>query len=339
MIHIRANVLRRRLLRRRIWAGAVLAALALHALPGRAAEPATSDSAAALDADGWFQQGVDAYKANDLVQAEQCLRRAWELKKTYDIAGNFGQTLHKLGKMREASEVLAYTLSTFPPTAGAEKRQRIETMLAQAKAAVGTWRVTVNVPGAEVLVDGVKVGASPLATELYLEPGAHSIAAKLGGYTPATRSVEAKAGASEELALELKQSEAGGIAADEPLPLWPVGVGAGLTVALAVVGVVLRVTADGQFADAEALGLQYDQVGTRCAGGCAELVDAYSKADSTTNASTALFVVAGAAGLATVVYTVAALVTAGASAEPSSALRVIPVLTPGEGALALEARF
>jgi hypothetical protein len=55
------------------------------------------------------------------------------------------------------------------------------------------------VPGATVLVDGKEAGQSPLADEVFVDPGARTIEAKLAGYKEAKQTVEAAKGSSLEV--------------------------------------------------------------------------------------------------------------------------------------------
>ena len=70
------------------------------------------------------------------------------------------------------------------------ERRSVEELLAQARVKVGAITVRVEPAGAEVFVDGKAVGKAPLAGEVFVEPGARVIEAKLAGYEAAQACVD-----------------------------------------------------------------------------------------------------------------------------------------------------
>ena len=54
--------------------------------------------------------------------------------------------------------------------------------------------VAANVKGAEVFVDGKSVGMAPLEDEVFVEPGARTIEAKLAGYVDGKKKIDAAKG-------------------------------------------------------------------------------------------------------------------------------------------------
>jgi hypothetical protein len=79
-------------------------------------------------------------------------------------------------------------------------------MLAEAKANITTVTVRVDVPGAEVLVDGRPLGHSPLSGPVFLEPGPHRFEAQKKELGSAVQKVDASAGAAPEVDLKLSAS-------------------------------------------------------------------------------------------------------------------------------------
>src|SRR5262249_29673846 len=62
--------------------------------------------------------------------------------------------------------------------------------------------VKTDLPGADVFVDGQKVGATPLAASLSLAPGGHRIELRRPGYTTAAQDIALGDGASGEVTLD-----------------------------------------------------------------------------------------------------------------------------------------
>jgi hypothetical protein len=79
-------------------------------------------------------------------------------------------------------------------------------MLDKAQAKVGRLVITVNLPGADVLIDGQVVGKTPLPGPVFVEPGQVFIEARLPGYTQERVIQTAVAGAEETVNLSLTKS-------------------------------------------------------------------------------------------------------------------------------------
>src|SRR4051812_7384647 len=80
-------------------------------------QPATSamSAAAAVEkADELYRQGNEAYKQNRLKDAYGFYREAWNLKQSYDIAGNLGAVELAINLPRDAAEHLIHSLRQFP---------------------------------------------------------------------------------------------------------------------------------------------------------------------------------------------------------------------------------
>ena len=182
-----------------------------------------------------FRKGIEAHKQGNLVEAEGYYRTAFDLKKSYDIAGNLGDVELKLGKPRDAAEHLSFTIRNFPLTGKPELRDRMQKALDEAKRQVGAVRISVNVDRADIYVDGTtKVGQAPLSDEYFVDPGQHTFEARLKGYKSAKQSITSTKGTIQELKLTLvanapppppKRSKAPAVALGIGAA---VGVGAGL---------------------------------------------------------------------------------------------------------------
>jgi hypothetical protein len=170
----------------------------LVAAPGRAGEP---DQAETL-----FRAGNRAFAAGDYTAAYEQYREAWSLRKSFDIACNLGRTEAELGFSRDAAEHLDQCLRTYSVSSRSEVKdanRRFRELFERERAKVGTLEVESNPPGAEIAVDGMVQGTSPLGRSLFLEPGEHRIRARLSGYRDRVVVVDATAGESESLRLEL----------------------------------------------------------------------------------------------------------------------------------------
>ena len=201
--------------------------------PALAGAPPAQGSAASDDvtrAKRLLRQGNEAFREGDLVAAERAYREAYGLRAGYDTAGSLGDALLKLGKHAEAAGYLDECVRTLPATAPEALRERMSSALEEARAQAGSIRITVNLAGADVLIDGKRVGKSPLAAEVFVEPGERIVEARLGGKTSSASILVARA-SSQPVALAIDTGPdmriviAGGAAG-------VVGLGLGLTFAI-----------------------------------------------------------------------------------------------------------
>ncbi|WP_437534178.1 PEGA domain-containing protein [Sorangium sp. So ce726] len=151
-----------------------------------------------------FEDGVKAAQAGKWADAHAAFLAAWGLKPHYQIASNLGVACLRVGKPRDAAEYLTLYLREAPATK-VQERQRAEASLQEARAQVAAVTVRAAPNGAEVTVDGASVGRAPLTDPVFLDPGRHEVGAKLDGYVPQARPVEATAGGTEAVVLELQR--------------------------------------------------------------------------------------------------------------------------------------
>jgi hypothetical protein len=132
-----------------------------------------------------FRAGNEAFASGRTHRAYAAYREAWSLSPSYDIACNLGRAEAELGKARDAAEHLDFCLSHFAASSQPEHREaesRFRELLARVRLLVGRVVLRVRPAGAEVLLDGITLGPSPLPRPLYVEPGPHSVEARLPGY-------------------------------------------------------------------------------------------------------------------------------------------------------------
>jgi hypothetical protein len=171
-----------------------------------ATSPASEDAASRADA--LFKAANDDLAKQKWAEAEAKLLAAFALNRSYDIAANLGNTQYRLGKYRDAAEHLAFAVRSWPVIGKREQREFSAKRLADVRKLVASVTVRVSLPGAKVLIDGKEVGLSPLAAEVFVEPGRRTIEAKLEGHEPATSVLEPAAGSAHEVSLNLAKIEA-----------------------------------------------------------------------------------------------------------------------------------
>lgn len=342
--------------RRSIASLPVLAAL-LGAPAGTSAQPAPAAPASAADpADAAFRQGNALYKQQRYAEAKAAFEQAFKLKRSHDIAANLGFAELKLGLQRDAAEHLAFAVKNWPPTGKAENRESALHWLGIAKGAVMTLKVTVNVDGATVLVDGKAVGTSPLETEVFVDPGTRTIGARLAGYADAEHAVQATQGGEQKVEIALVAAPppgpaGGGGRGPTPPPtparrsVVPGAVLGGVGGAALVTGIGLIVAGAGKLSTSKTESQQVLDAHKSCVAGatnydtqqCASLASTASTSDTLDRVGLGFLVGAGAAAVGSVVYFV--WPAAKPSAPSAGVVHVVPSVSATGGGLVVSGTF
>lgn len=151
-----------------------------------------------------FDKGVTAAAESRWEDCRAALLAAWSIHPSYQIAGNLAECEVKLGRNADAAEHLRFFLREVPADAPAERKARGETLMKEVRPKVAELSVRVNKADADVLVDGKSVGRSPLASSVFVEPGAHKMEAKLDGAT-AHAEVTATGGGTQEVTVPFEE--------------------------------------------------------------------------------------------------------------------------------------
>lgn len=328
---------------RRKTLGFTLTLMAALAMSATASPQAAPKGDSVQQADEHFLKGKAHMKAGNTRGAYEEYKAAWALKQTYDTAANLGNVELTLGMPRDAAEHMSFALRHYAVTGTTpDKLERMKQVFAEARAQVGAVKVTVNVDGAEVLVDGRSAGRSPIVTEVFVTPGPHAFEARLTGYEPARASVTLPKGGAEPVTLSLVPTAPalpppGGQppAAGPNKAILATG-GAVAGVAL-IMGAVFAGVSNGKASSAadQREALTKGGVHVACATGaqasaaCAELANTADAQRTFANTSFWSFISAGAFGAGTLIY---ALIPPKA-APAKTGLRVIPAAGPLGGGL------
>ena len=231
--------------------------LAISACLASVATPAAAQDLA-NDANAQYRKAFAALSQRNWPEARQLLLPLWQRSHTWDVASGLGQAEFFLDNYATGATYTAFALANLPPKEKVMTADRLRAALGEMKAAVGTLHVTVSEGGAEILLDDELQGISPLAREVYANPGRHWLQARLANGAQSRQSVVVEAGKSYPVALILEKplddtasallaSAPGGTTAsssgsppvdhDRYRPNWaPVLVTGGLAVAAAAIG-------------------------------------------------------------------------------------------------------
>ncbi len=321
---------------------AVCGALAVPALTSApaAAQPAATqgsgiDATSLTRQRALFDQGNRLYDQGKLAEAEAVYLEAWRLKKSFDVAGNLGGLEAELKKWRTAASFLAFALREFP--AGGKPAQRDELLkkLGEAQKRVGTLRITVSRPGAEVFVDGTSAGLAPLSDDVYVDAGGHLIEVRIDGVPSGQAQVSCSQGQTQEVPIAVSGGPGAGRGANRTVVIAG-GVVFGVA---AIAGAVFTGLWASKGSSASSLAGMVPKTmgcppgGTGATGTCGDLVSALSSQATFGSAAVGTFAVAGAVGIATLIYGLAG------SRAPRSGLMVAPVVTAQGGSFLLKGSF
>lgn len=278
-----------------------------------------------------YEDGLVSYKKSKWLEARASFLAAWSLNKHWQIAGNLADCEFELGKYREAAEHAAYYLHASP----ADRRARAEELLNKVKAKIVTLTVNVDVPGAEVLIDGVSVGRAPLPEPLFVGPGARKVTARLAGRPDVVKTISAIGGDSEAVKLSFPAASAAIPPPDGGPNKAIVLSGVAITGVTFGVGVVLAVLSSGKGVEADNQLTALTQSGSHgiCrthAQECDSIDAARRASDSLAKGATASFVGAGVFGLATLGYVLLA-----PKMPRRMGVTVIPSMAAGYGGLSI----
>jgi hypothetical protein len=176
------------------------------AAPGALADAAHPTAAEAERAHRLFEQSKPLEDAKKFAEAEKLLSEAFSLQKSPDIAANLGMCQASLGKYRDAAEHLGFALTNIMAGASDAQRARIAKALEAVQREVTTLLIRVEPAGAEVSIDGVSLGKTPLDQAIYVEPGERQIEVRAPGYASHSETLVAIKGKAQPIALKLERT-------------------------------------------------------------------------------------------------------------------------------------
>jgi hypothetical protein len=163
--------------------GAWLAVAAAEAAPA----PSKDDVA---EAGRRFQRATELYEENNLAGALAEFRRAYALSPTYKVLYNVGQICFLMQDFPCAFDSLTRYLEQGGGEVAQQRREEVQRDLAKLQTRVARLRIRVDKPGADVTVDNVSVGQTPIRELVLVTAGRPQIRVTLAGHAPVTRVVE-----------------------------------------------------------------------------------------------------------------------------------------------------
>ncbi|HSQ65885.1 MAG TPA: tetratricopeptide repeat protein [Polyangiaceae bacterium] len=155
-----------------------------------------------------FTHGVDLFKEGDFRAALIEFQRAYEASPNYKVLYNLGQTSLELQDYASALRAFSGYLEQGGKDVPAARRAQVEADLHKLESRVARVQVTVNVEGADVLVDDVPVAKSPLREPIIVSEGRRKITVAKAGLVPVSRVIDVAGGDRPTISLEVAEAKA-----------------------------------------------------------------------------------------------------------------------------------
>jgi tetratricopeptide (TPR) repeat protein len=141
-----------------------------------------------------FDRGVEYVQDGDLKAALIEFKRAYAASPNYRVLYNLGQVSNELREYIEAQNYFRRYLNDGGDEIDAARRRDVETLITKLSSRIARLQLSSNIEGAELFVDDVPVGRSPMSEPVRVSAGARLVTAAVPGRPPISRSIEAAGG-------------------------------------------------------------------------------------------------------------------------------------------------
>jgi tetratricopeptide (TPR) repeat protein len=168
-----------------------------------APDPDQGPKAAARDL---LVKGQSLYEKGDYAGALDKFNQAYAAYPSPKIWFNIGNASMNLGRDLEALGAFGNFL-TLAADEPADKRAHAEKQVAKLKSRLGQLNIECNLAGAEVTLDGRRVGVTPLQGPVWTTAGQHQVVVTHANAAPATRTLELGPGRPQLVQIDLAPAE------------------------------------------------------------------------------------------------------------------------------------
>lgn len=162
-----------------------------------------------------FQQAVELYREGSFEGALAEFRKAYQLSPSYRVLYNIAQTQYALHDFVGAQRSLTQYLTDGGVAISAERRAQVDDMMTKLEDRIGFLEISTSVTGADLRVDYVGVGTSPLSGIIPVNVGPRRVSASKTGSPDAVRVVTVAG--RERLKVELNITEHA-VSPSQPVP-------------------------------------------------------------------------------------------------------------------------
>lgn len=211
-----------------------LASAGLVTTPARAQSADAAGSDAEVEqARKHFSQGLKLYKDGDFDAALVQFERAYAIKSNFKVLYNIAQCYFELHQYVEARDALSRYVKEGGGNIESDRKTQVETDLAELQKRIAHLKLSVNVNGATIYVDGKKAGVTPLAGFIDVNEGQRTISVEAQDHGSKQRVVRLAGGEEQTVTLNFEETKpntaAGGVDVSGA-PRAPTGLGTGFWV-------------------------------------------------------------------------------------------------------------
>jgi hypothetical protein len=163
----------------------------------------TVDTSAIETARASFYQGVKLFNEGSFEAALAEFRKGYRLSPSYRILYNIAQTYFELHDYVNAHEFLKQYLRDGKSEIPATRRVQVAELNAKLEERISHLAIVCNLDGADVRVDDISVGTSPLDGAIPVNAGPRRISAVKAGYPVAAQIVTVSGGETTTLVLKI----------------------------------------------------------------------------------------------------------------------------------------
>jgi tetratricopeptide (TPR) repeat protein len=178
-----------------------LSILLLHAVAS--AQPAAPSDNAKQQASVHFRRGVELFQEEAYRASLAEFQRAYDIAPDYRLLYNIGQAKLEVHDYLGAAESYERYLSAGYADIAAERRAEVEQALSALRERVAKVQIVVNRDAAEVFIDDVKVGSSPISAAVRVNVGGHRVMARTAYGSTDTEVIDVAGGDNVKVTLEL----------------------------------------------------------------------------------------------------------------------------------------
>jgi tetratricopeptide (TPR) repeat protein len=164
-----------------------------------------------------FQKGLAAYADERFAEAADEFDAAYKLSPSFKLLYNIGLVDAALGRSVEAVDAFDHYLKQGASAIAPDRRQVVAAEIERQRGRIGSIAIRTFPEGADVRLDGVLVGQTPLSKQVPVNAGKHTVEAILAGHATQARSVSVAGRA--EVALEIVLEAVVARAPDRPAPV------------------------------------------------------------------------------------------------------------------------
>lgn len=154
-----------------------------------------------------FVNGTEMMELEDFAGAAVEFEASMKLYKNKNAVFNLAMCYKALHKYPQALEMFRILLGEFSGDLSAEVKAEVRSNIKSMSKMISQIEITTNLPGATILLDGEKIGTSPLAKPIKVGAGEHRVRASLKGHHDQETTVSVVSGKNQIVEFTLKPVE------------------------------------------------------------------------------------------------------------------------------------